>query len=71
MADRIFERILNQTAADVAAQQEQEDPEAQRRKAQVRIRVASCCLLQLASSWLVVSILNRELPSCLLMLRCR
>ena len=35
MADRIFERILNQTAADVEAQQEQADPEARRRKAQV------------------------------------
>lgn len=38
MADRIFERILQQTAADVAAQQEQADPEAQKRKAQVRWR---------------------------------
>ncbi|PRW57043.1 Heat shock N-terminal [Chlorella sorokiniana] len=35
MADRIFERMLNQTAADVEAQHEQADPEAQRRKAQV------------------------------------
>ena len=38
MADRIFERILQQTAADVAAEQEQADPEAQKRKAQVRWR---------------------------------
>ena len=36
MADRIFERILNQTAAGVEAQQEQADPELKRRKAQAR-----------------------------------
>jgi hypothetical protein len=35
MADRIFERILNQAGADAEATQEQQDPELQRRKAQV------------------------------------
>lgn len=34
MADRIFERILNQTAADVEAKQQQQDPELRRKKAQ-------------------------------------
>ncbi|KAL4853350.1 Chaperone protein DnaJ [Chlorella vulgaris] len=34
MADRIFERILNQAGADAEATQEQQDPELQRRKAQ-------------------------------------
>ena len=36
MADRVFERVLNQTSAGVAVQQEQHDPELRRRKAQVR-----------------------------------
>ncbi|KAL4423006.1 hypothetical protein ABPG77_005486 [Micractinium sp. CCAP 211/92] len=34
MADRIFERVLNQTAADVEAKQQQQDPELRRKKAQ-------------------------------------
>lgn len=39
MADRIFERILNQTAAETDAKQQQQDPELRRRKAEVRCPV--------------------------------
>lgn len=52
MADRIFERILNQTAADVEAKQQQQDPELRRKKAQVRCRWATASpasLFQLAT----------------------
>ena len=41
MADRIFERVLNQSASGVQAQQEREDPEQRKRKAQAR-HLAAC-----------------------------
>jgi hypothetical protein len=36
MADRVFERIMNQTAADVESKQEDLDPEERKRRMQAR-----------------------------------